>query len=96
MAMVVAGLLIGNPGRSFAMSPTTVEHLDLFWKLIDEILNAVLFVFIGLEVLVLTFTTRYLVAGLLVVGIVLERRTHLPSMAIRFRPSPSLKASIQC
>ena len=49
IAMVVAGLLIGNHGRSFAMSPTTTEHLDLFWELIDEILNAVLFVVIGLE-----------------------------------------------
>jgi len=63
MAMVVAGLLIGNPGRSFAMSPTTVEHLDLFWKLIDEILNALLFVGIGLEMLVLTFSARHSTCG---------------------------------
>ena len=56
IAMVVAGLLIGNLGRAYAMSPTTVEHLDTFWELVDEILNAVLFVLIGLEVLVLAFT----------------------------------------
>jgi CPA1 family monovalent cation:H+ antiporter len=74
ISMVVAGLLIGNHGRTFAMSPTTVEHLDLFWELIDEILNAVLFVLIGLEVLVLTFTGRYLAAGLLAVPVVLLAR----------------------
>ena len=74
IAMVVAGLLIGNHGRSFAMSPTTTEHLDLFWGVVDEILNAVLFVLIGLEVLVLTFSRAYLVAGLLAVFIVLAAR----------------------
>ncbi len=74
IAVVVAGLLIGNHGRSFAMSPTTIDHLDLFWGLVDEILNAVLFVLIGLEVLVLTFTTAYLIAGLLAVLIVLAAR----------------------
>ncbi|MEJ2357777.1 MAG: sodium:proton antiporter [Deinococcales bacterium] len=53
LAMVVAGLFIGNRGRMLAMSTTTREHLDTFWELVDEILNAVLFVLIGLEVLVL-------------------------------------------
>ena len=43
LAMVVAGLLIGNTGRSFAMSATTQEHLDMFWELVDEILNGILF-----------------------------------------------------
>ena len=74
IAMVVAGLLIGNHGRSFAMSPTTTEHLDLFWGLVDEILNAVLFVLIGLEVFVLTISAAYLTAGLLTVIIVLTAR----------------------
>jgi len=74
IAMVVAGLLIGNHGRNFAMSPTTVEHLNLFWELIDVILNAVLFVVLGLEVLVVTFTGKYLAAGLLAVPIVLLAR----------------------
>ncbi|MEJ2665729.1 MAG: sodium:proton antiporter, partial [Deinococcales bacterium] len=53
LAMVVAGLFIGNRGRMLAMSATTREHLDTFWELIDEILNAVLFVLIGLEVVAL-------------------------------------------
>ena len=43
MAMVVAGLLIGNPGRAFAMSGATRERLDNFWDVLDEIVNAVLF-----------------------------------------------------
>lgn len=74
IAMVVAGLLIGNVGRSFAMSPTTVERLDTFWELIDEILNAVLFVLIGVEVLALAFTGQLLVVGLLAIPVVLFAR----------------------
>ncbi len=74
IAMVVAGLLIGNVGRAFAMSPDTVEHLDVFWELIDEVLNAVLFVLIGLVVLALAFTGRYLLVGLLAIPIVLVAR----------------------
>ena len=71
IAIVVAGLLIGNQGRLFAMSAKTRRHLDAFWELVDEILNAVLFVLIGLEVLVLTFTRQYLVAGAVVIPLVL-------------------------
>ncbi|HTL73787.1 MAG TPA: sodium:proton antiporter, partial [bacterium] len=56
IAIVVAGLLIGNQGRRYAMSETTRHNLDTFWELIDEILNAVLFLFIGMEVLLLVFT----------------------------------------
>jgi CPA1 family monovalent cation:H+ antiporter len=74
LAMVVAGLLIGNQGRAFAMSPTTCEHLDLFWKMIDEILNAVLFVLIGLVVLLLRVTPQSLLAGLVLVPVVLLAR----------------------
>ena len=74
IAMVVAGLLIGNHGRSFAMSPTTRQHLDMFWELVDEVLNAVLFVLIGLEVLVLTFDGTYLLAGLIAIPTVLLAR----------------------
>jgi CPA1 family monovalent cation:H+ antiporter len=74
IAMVVAGLLIGNLGRAYAMSATTVEHLDTFWELIDEVLNSVLFVLIGLEVLTLTLTGRYLLTGLAAVPVVLVAR----------------------
>jgi CPA1 family monovalent cation:H+ antiporter len=74
IAIVVAGLLIGNHGRRFAMSDRTREHLDLFWELIDEILNAVLFVLIGLEVLQLQFTGIWLAAGLAAVPVLLLAR----------------------
>jgi CPA1 family monovalent cation:H+ antiporter len=74
IAIVVAGLMIGNHGRLFAMSEHTRDHLDTFWELIDEILNAVLFVLIGLELLVIAFTNQYLIAALLIIPIVLLAR----------------------
>ena len=75
LAMVVAGLFMGNEGRATGMSDETREHVDTFWELIDEVLNALLFVLIGLEVLVLTFTGRVLLAGLSVIPLVLLART---------------------
>ena len=74
LAMVVAGLMIGNHGRQFAMSDLTREHLDTFWQLLDEILNAVLFVLLGLELLVLTFTENFLLAAALLIPIVIVTR----------------------
>ncbi len=74
IAIVVAGLLVGNQGRLLAMSEKTRDHLDLFWELIDEILNAVLFLLIGLEVLVLTFPRFSVLASLLVIPAVLMVR----------------------
>jgi CPA1 family monovalent cation:H+ antiporter len=74
IATVVAGLLIGNHGRSFAMSDHTRERLDDFWELIDEILNAILFLLIGLEILVLSMGWTLLVAGIGAVGIALFAR----------------------
>ena len=74
LAMVVAGLLIGNHGRSFAMSESTRDHLDTFWELIDEIANAVLFVLIGLEILLLSYTAQLFLAGVLLIPVVLVCR----------------------
>lgn len=74
LAMVVAGLLIGNKGRRLAMSDRTREHLDTFWELIDEILNALLFVLIGLEVVLLTLSGKYLLAGAIAIPLVLFAR----------------------
>ena len=74
IAMVVAGLLIGNHGRVFGMSERTRQHLDVFWELVDEILNAVLFVLIGLEVLILSFTREYLLASLFIIPLGLVSR----------------------
>ena len=74
IAIVVAGLLIGNHGKLLPMPERTREHLDTFWVLMDEILNAVLFVLIGLEMLVLVFREQYLAAGLIAIPIVLLAR----------------------
>ena len=74
IAIVCAGLLIGNHGRTLAMSDKTRGHLDTFWELVDEVLNAVLFVLIGLEVLTLVYDQNYLLAGLLAIPIVLLAR----------------------
>jgi CPA1 family monovalent cation:H+ antiporter len=74
IAVVVAGLFVGNQGREFAMTEKTREHVDTFWELIDEILNVVLFLLIGLELLVLPIERGWLVAGVLVIPIVLAAR----------------------
>jgi len=74
IAIVVTGLFVGNHGRSMAMSEKTRVHLDNFWELIDEILNAVLFVLIGLEVLLLTLKTEYFLAALAIIPLVLFAR----------------------
>ncbi|KYF52629.1 sodium:proton antiporter, partial [Sorangium cellulosum] len=74
IAMVVAGLFIGNEARAGAMSEKTREHLDDFWELMDEILNAVLFVLIGLELLIITFNGQSVLAGTLAFPVVLLAR----------------------
>jgi CPA1 family monovalent cation:H+ antiporter len=74
ISIVVAGLLIGNHGRRLAMSNKTRENLDTFWELVDEILNALLFVLIGIEVLTLSFSLSFFVAGLGAIAIVLLAR----------------------
>jgi CPA1 family monovalent cation:H+ antiporter len=87
IAVVVAGLLIGNKGRLLAMSDTTRENLDTFWELIDEVLNAVLFVLIGLEVLVISFGAEHLILSLAVIPIVIFARlisVALPVTVLRW------------
>ena len=74
LAMVVMGLIVGNQGRSHAMSEQTEKNLDMFWELIDEILNAVLFVLIGLEVVLIQFSNPLLTTGLLVILLTLLSR----------------------
>lgn len=83
IAVVVAGLLIGNHGRHLGMSDTTREYLDTFWELIDELLNAILFVLIGLEVLALSFKSEYLIAGLVAIPLVLMARFVSVSLPVQ-------------
>ena len=86
IAVVVAGLLIGNPGRRFAMSARTREHLDAFWSLIDYVLNAVLFLLIALEVFGVPQGRSAFGAGLVAIPIALMARAvsvALPVFAMR-------------
>ena len=74
LAMVVCGLIIGNGGRALAMSDHTRRYIDMFWELVDEILNAVLFVLIGLEVLLIEFSVPILVACAAAIVVTLAAR----------------------
>ncbi|SDK25049.1 monovalent cation:H+ antiporter, CPA1 family [Catalinimonas alkaloidigena] len=74
LAVVVMGLVMSQQGRKFAMSDETRDYVDLFWEMIDEVLNAVLFVLIGLEVLVLEFHREYFLIGAAAIVIVLLAR----------------------
>ena len=82
--MVAAGLLIGDRGPRDAMSDRTQTYLFGLWTLIDEILNSVLFLLIGLEVLVLSFARSSLVLALSVIPIVLPAGS-LPSLSRSLR-----------
>lgn len=74
LAMVVMGIIVGNEGRSEELSNVTGEYVYKFWHLIDEALNAILFILIGLEMIVITFRFEFLVAGLIAIQIVLLSR----------------------
>ncbi|KAF2325842.1 MAG: sodium:proton antiporter [Flavobacterium nitrogenifigens] len=74
LAMVVSGLIIGNYGKKVAMSEVTKDYLGKFWELIDEILNAVLFLFIGFELLLLPNLDKQLLTGVVAIFIVLFSR----------------------
>ncbi len=75
LAMVVAGLIVGNDTvRGTAMSKQTETYVDKFWELIDILLNAILFVLIGLEILILEVEQKFIVAGLAAIVIVLVSR----------------------
>jgi CPA1 family monovalent cation:H+ antiporter len=75
IAMVVAGLFIGNSGVKYAMGDETREYVLTFWTLIDEILNSVLFLLIGLEVLVVAESIEFLGFALLAIPVTLFART---------------------
>ncbi|MEE9256959.1 MAG: sodium:proton antiporter [bacterium] len=74
IAVVVAGLFIGNRGVRLAMSETTRDHVQKFWSLLDEILNSVLFLIIGFEVIALTFTVEIALLIALAIPVVLAAR----------------------
>jgi len=67
ITMVIAGLVIGNHGRALGMSDRTRTHLDMFWELLDEILNAVLFLLVGFEMMVIVVTKPLIIMGLIAI-----------------------------
>ena len=94
LAMVIAGLITGNQGKSLGMSDITAEYIDKFWELLDEILNALLFVLIGLELLVIKSSQTVIIVALIMIVIVLITRyisVLIPSMFIRLKEEISQK-----
>jgi len=85
LAMVIAGLIIGNYGKKVAMSETTRDYLSKFWELIDEIMNAILFLFIGFELLMLPDLQKQILLGVVAIFICLLARTfaiYIPASTI--------------
>jgi monovalent cation:H+ antiporter, CPA1 family len=94
LAMVVAGLITGNHGRSFGMSNTTAEYVDKFWELTDEILNTLLFVLIGLELLIIQINyTLILVSLIIIVAALIIRYISVlvPTLLIRIKEKTTRK-----
>ncbi|WNM18895.1 cation:proton antiporter [Flavobacterium capsici] len=88
LAMVVAGLITGNHGKTYGMSDTTAEYVDKFWELMDEILNAILFVLIGLELLIIETNKTFFIVSFILIGIILITRyisVYIPSIFIRLK-----------
>lgn len=88
LAIVIAGIITGNKGRSHGMSDTTRDYIDKFWEMTDEVLNAILFLLIGMEMLVVKFTSEYLWLGVASIAIVLLARyisVVVPISLLRFR-----------
>ena len=86
LAMVVAGLIVGNQGRASAMSDTTQRNVDMFWELLDSILNAVLFVLVGLEVVLVPISASLAAAAVAAVLVTLAARflsVGLPVLALK-------------
>ncbi len=88
LTMVSAGLVLGNYGkRSHTIAPATKDYLNKFWELIDEILNAILFLFIGFELLLIPQVFDYWAVGLLAIVVVLMGRflsIFIPARMIPF------------
>ena len=83
--MVTAGLVVGNDRiRQSAMSELTEEYVDKFWELVDILLNTILFVLIGMEILVLTLEQPYVIAGLIAIPVVLLCRYASLLLPINF------------
>jgi CPA1 family monovalent cation:H+ antiporter len=88
LAMVIAGLITGNKSRRFGMSDLSRDYLDKFWGLVDNMLNAVLFLLLGFEMLVIQFRQSWLLLGCIAIPMVLVARylsVWLPIRTLRLR-----------
>jgi len=97
LAMVVAGLITGNHGKAYGMSKITAEYVDKFWELIDEILNAILFVLIGLELLIIETSKTIFIVSFILIGVILITRyisVYIPSIFIRLKEQMTKKTLV--
>lgn len=88
LAMVVAGIMTGNRGKELAMSDTTKDYLGKFWEVTDEILNAILFMLIGLEIVVVNFQFNYIFIGIIIALLIVIARfisLWIPSWSFGFK-----------
>ncbi len=90
LAMAVAGLLIGNHGVTFAMSDVTRDYVIKFWELVDELLNSVLFLLIGLELIALVPRVPHIALGVAAIAITLAARAISVGAAIKLIPAARL------
>jgi CPA1 family monovalent cation:H+ antiporter len=87
LAMVVAGIITGNKVKQDAMSETTRDYVGKFWELIDELLNAILFILVGFEMLEVQMDLTVFIAGVISIGIALLARylgVAIPLLGLRW------------
>ena len=88
LAMVVAGIIVGNKGTREAMSDTTKDYVNKFWELIDEMLNALLFLLIGFEMIILNFDHIIILIGLIAIIVSLTGRyisVFIPTLFMSYK-----------
>lgn len=94
LTMVAAGIFVGNYGRRIGMTELSEDYIEKFWEIIDEILNVILFVLIGLELLLIEDYKNYWLIGIITIPVVLVARfisILLPSFIVRLRQKMSIK-----
>ena len=97
LAMVTAGIITGNKSKKLGMSKMSVEYVDKFWELIDEILNTILFVLMGLQLLLIDFEFKVFLISVMAIFVCLFARyisVWVPSLLIRYKEKISQKTLI--
>ena len=90
LAMVVVGLITGSQGKNYGMKDNTRDYLLKFWEVIDEVLNAILFMLMGLEIIVISFNFKHIIIGLIIACLLLVVRyisLWIPASLFRFKNS---------